>query len=191
LALSVSVALTLTLALAPRAAADGDPASDVLYTGTLFVPYEGVPARAQGELARTLAVLRRGHYPLSVALISSRSDLGAVPQAFGKPQQYAQFLEAEISADRRRPLLIVMPNGYGAAAVPQAAAASLQTLPPPARSTGAALARSALAAITVIVSALPHASAGGPPWLLIGVLTALALGTLALVAAARGARRLS
>src|SRR5205823_5001613 len=52
-------------------------------------------------------------YPIKVALITERYDLGAVPALFGKPQEYARFLGFELAFLYRGPLLIAMPNGYG------------------------------------------------------------------------------
>ena len=37
-----------------------------------------------------------------------------MPQFFGKPQSYAPFLESEIAFNTKKPLLIVMPQGFGA-----------------------------------------------------------------------------
>ena len=50
-----------------------------------------------------------------MAIIQSPVDLGALPSIFGKPQQYAEFLDREISFQKPQPLLVVMPNGFGLA----------------------------------------------------------------------------
>ena len=36
-------------------------------------------------------------FPVKVALIAAPTDLGVIPDLFGKPQPYAQFLDQEIS----------------------------------------------------------------------------------------------
>ena len=51
-------------------------------------------------------------------MIGSRTDLGAVPQLFGKPGTYAKFLGAEIRTFYTGRLLIVMPQGIGGRNVP-------------------------------------------------------------------------
>ena len=42
-------------------------------------------------------------------------DLGVIPELFGQPQNYAKFLDKEISFQGPQPLLVVMPAGYGVA----------------------------------------------------------------------------
>jgi hypothetical protein len=46
-----------------------------------------------------------------VALIASRTDLGGVPQLFGKPTTYARFLASELQFVYPNKVLIVMPQG--------------------------------------------------------------------------------
>jgi hypothetical protein len=46
-------------------------------------------------------------------LITTPSDLGAIPSLFGKPQTYAKFLWQELSFVYRGRVLILMPNGLG------------------------------------------------------------------------------
>src|SRR5204863_208458 len=78
------------LAAAPAPAlADGDPASDFLLQQDSFYPYapktSGAMRKAlDGLLKRT----RQAGYPMKVALIESRSDLGAYPNLFSDPQRY-------------------------------------------------------------------------------------------------------
>jgi hypothetical protein len=50
---------------------------------------------------------------LKVAVISSRKDLGTVPQFLGSPGAYARLLGREIASYYLGPLLVVMPNGFG------------------------------------------------------------------------------
>jgi hypothetical protein len=102
-------------ALAPGVArADGDPASDVLYTQGIFVPQDaGVPAADVARLAALVRESRRAGYPVKVAVVASSYDLGSVTALWRKPQTYAHFLGVELSLLYRGRLLTVMPNGIG------------------------------------------------------------------------------
>jgi hypothetical protein len=152
------LAVAAALALVPSVArADGDPASDVLLLQDVYLPYApGVP----GPLAKTITTLlkttRKAGFPLKVAIIADRKDLGAVPQFFGKPQSYAPFLQSEIAFNSKRPLLVVMPTGYGAAALPAGSETGLQGLAPPKSAGGEDLGRSAVAAIVKLSAAAGH-----------------------------------
>ena len=152
------LAVAAVLALTPGvASADGDPASDVLLLQDAYLPYApGVP----GPLGRTITTLlkttRKAGFPLKLAIIADPKDLGAVPQFFGKPQQYAPFLQSEISFNSKRPLLVVMPAGYGAAALPKGSETGLQGLDPPKSGSGEDLGRSAIAAIVKLSAAAGH-----------------------------------
>src|SRR4051812_3721998 len=144
--------------LAPSSAsADGDPASDVLVLQDVYLPYApGVPP----DLGRTITDLvkdtRKAGFPLRVAIIAQKSDLGAVPQFFGRPQSYAPFLESEIAFNTKKPLLIVMPSGYGVAAMPAGAENGLQGLAPPKSAQGEDLGRAAVGAIVKLSKAAGH-----------------------------------
>jgi hypothetical protein len=99
---------------APLAHADGDPASDYLYTQQAFIPFDiKAPVAAQSDLHRTIAGANRGGFAIRVAIISSAYDLGAVPSLWQKPQTYARFLGQELLFVYKQRLLIVMPNGFG------------------------------------------------------------------------------
>lgn len=109
----IVIALAGTIAATP-AHADGDPASDVLATQSLFLPWDAnVPAVGQEQLSALLAQAKRGGYPIRVALIASPADLGSVGALWHKPQSYAEFLAQELSLLYRGPLLVVMPDGFG------------------------------------------------------------------------------
>jgi len=113
------LALTAILALwcglsAASALADGDPASDVLATQSLFLPQDAnVSVRQQAQLGALVDTAARSGYPIRVALISSAADLGSVTELWRQPQSYARFLGQELSLVYHGPLLIVMPNGLG------------------------------------------------------------------------------
>src|SRR3954447_18224809 len=149
-------ALGAALALPAAARADGDPASDVLLLQESFLPYSPkVPKPVADGLGATLKQSRAAGYPLKVAIIATPQDLGSVPQYFGKPQPYASFLEREIAFDKPEPLLVVMPAGYGTAALGPEAGKALDGLPPP-QPTGDALGRSAIDASLRLAKAAGH-----------------------------------
>ena len=101
--------------LAPGAAlADGDPASDVLLGDNVFYPYTpAVPRAIQQTLNAETAAATASGLPIKVALIAAATDLGVIPDLFGKPQSYADFLDQEISFTSKQRLLVVMSTGYG------------------------------------------------------------------------------
>lgn len=182
------LAAAAALAVAPvPAMADGDPASDVLLLQDVYLPYApGVPAPLGKAIANLLKTTRKAGFPLKVAIIAQPRDLGAVPQFFGKPQEYAPFLESEIAFNTKKPLLVVMAAGYGGAALPAGTETALQGLKAPSAGTGDALGRSAVAAILKLSKAaghpvpapkLPAASSGGgggtSPLIVFGVPVAL------------------
>lgn len=178
--------VTATVALAwgcfaSEAYADGDPASDVLTTQTLFVPQDaGLPGSQQAQLATLEAAAQRSGYRIRAALIASPGDLGSVTQLWREPQTYANFLGQELSLVYRGTLLVVMPNGYGltgVGGVPSTGAA-LHGLPPPGTAMGAA----AITAIRRLAAATGHylslsagSTAASPgltdptPWIVFGV----------------------
>ena len=109
-ALGVGVALVAV----PLARADGDPASDVLYTSNLFPSYDGgMSAASLDALKATLADARKAGYEIRVAVIAQPDDLGSVTALWAKPQEYARFLGTELSIVYTKPVLVVMPNGVG------------------------------------------------------------------------------
>ena len=183
-----ALAVAAVLAITPAAAsADGDPASDVLLLQDVYLPYApGVPAPLGRTITALLKTTRKAGFPLKLAIISDPKDLGAVPQFFGKPQQYAPFLQSEIAFNSKRPLLVVMPAGYGAAALPKGSETGLQGLDPPKSASGQDLGRAAIAAIVKLSAAaghpvptpkLPSAGGGGgggtSPLIVFGVPVAL------------------
>ncbi len=150
----VLVLLTASLSCA-RALADADPASDILLGENVFFPYSThVSSSLQAALNAEVAAAHRAHLQLKVALIASPIDLGAIPTFFRKPRQYAAFLDQEITfGDGKVPLLVVMPNGYGAAGLSAAASAVVSALPRPSAAPGNALAQAALGAVPKIAVA--------------------------------------
>jgi len=96
------------------ARADGDPASDVLATQSLFLPQDaGIPVPQENQLSGLLTSAASSGYPIRVAVIASASDLGSVTELWRQPQTYAEFLGQELSLAYRGPVLVVMPDGFG------------------------------------------------------------------------------
>ncbi len=108
------------------ARADGDPASDYLIGQQVFLGYDAkIPPPLERKLVAAVASANKNGFPIKVAVISSRYDMGSVPELFGKPQAYARFLDAEDSKcwwggscgsgrfKTTTRLLVVMPTGLG------------------------------------------------------------------------------
>jgi hypothetical protein len=159
LALALALAAGLVAAmLAPAVArADGDPASDVLLGANVFFPYTPpVATGIQKTLNVETAAASHAKFPIKVALIASPVDLGVIPDLFGKPQKYADFLDQEISFQTRQPLLVVMSAGYGVQGIHGPARLAVATLPRPAGGTTNDLARAAITAVAKLASASGH-----------------------------------
>jgi hypothetical protein len=186
------VTVAVALIAAPRALADADPASDILISSDVFLSYQTTIASPEGRalLQLTDAAKRQG-YPMKVAVIAQRPDLGAIPQLFRKPDKYARFLYAEDSyVFRGAHLLVVMPNGYGVARVSPAARRAVKGLPVPNSADATKLARAAADGVRAMAAAEGHrlpavkvsgggGSSAGPIYLAIG----LSIATLAAAAA--------
>jgi hypothetical protein len=153
----ITVACAALIPASP-ALADADPASDVLIGQNVFYPYSPAPSSAlQSTLNAQATAARRAHLPIKVALIASPMDLGAIPNFFGKPEQYARFLDQEIAFGQANPpLLVVMANGYGIRGLPSAALALAASLPKPASPHSDDLARAAIAALPKLAAAAGH-----------------------------------
>ena len=150
----------LIVALLPSALAwaDGDPASDVLLGENVFYPYlPPVSASLQKTLNAETKAAAKAHFPIKVALIASPTDLGVVPELFGKPQTYADFLDKELRfIGPHPPLLVVMPHGYGVQGLPAPSTAAAQSLPKPSGSASNDLAQSAVDAVQKLSAAAGH-----------------------------------
>jgi hypothetical protein len=109
----VLIALVACAVLAGSARADGDPASDLLITQNVFVPFQAPDKSETDGLAKQVSAVYVGGDRIKVAVIGSKVDLGAIPSLFDKPTDYAKFLGQELSGFYIGPLLVVMPTGYG------------------------------------------------------------------------------
>jgi hypothetical protein len=106
--------VTIALRAAP-ARADGDPASDVLLGQDVFLPYSSISAITQRRLFAVASAAKSAGYPIKIALIGAKTDLGVLPSLFGKPESYARFLSSELNGVVAGPVLVVMPAGFGLA----------------------------------------------------------------------------
>ncbi|HZU60712.1 MAG TPA: hypothetical protein VE983_07080 [Solirubrobacteraceae bacterium] len=163
LASSLLIAMAALVLMCPAARGDGDPASDVLLGQNVFYPYlPHVSGGLQATLNAETAAAAHAHFPIKVALIAGPSDLGVVPELFAKPQAYASFLgqELRLILGPHTPLLVVMPDGYGARELPPAAQTALRTLPKPRGTQTNDLARAAIVAVRRLASAAGHPISG-------------------------------
>jgi hypothetical protein len=143
---------------APLALADGDPASDVLVSQSVFVPFELTINRQANELQALLASADRAGFPIRVALIDSPQDLGTVTALWRQPLEYARYLGTELSLSFAGQVAVVMPNGIGVypgTIAPTAAERAVATrLPAP--GGGTALVGAALDAVRRLAAAEGH-----------------------------------
>ena len=110
-----ALGLLLALLLAPAALADGDPASDVLVPPDIrvYMTNGAKDASLESRVQDTAQKVSDAGLPIKVAIIGNKTDLGAIPQLWAKPQVYARFLGAELRFVYKDTLLIVMPQGFG------------------------------------------------------------------------------
>ncbi|HWW91579.1 MAG TPA: hypothetical protein VNY35_12455 [Solirubrobacteraceae bacterium] len=197
--LVIVVLVAIVTAYPSSAHADADPASDVLLIQSAFYPYQPpVSPLLSAALDKVLRAAGRTGLKLKVAIIGSPEDLGGVFELFGHPQQYAEFLDREISFNTRQSLLVVMPAGFGTVATgPSRALAGLKV---DTKHSSFGLTRSAILAVVALVRAAGHAIAppvipsessgrggAGPPALLLFGLPVV-LVVLAALAVRRGGR---
>lgn len=147
----------MLVALAPaRALADGDPASDVLITQNVFQPFaQSVSKPLFKALDGQTKEAAKNGYPIKVALIGAPADLGVVPNLFGRPQDYANYLGREIQFNKVQPLLVVMPAGVGSYRAGPSAPTALQGLVPKGR-TSNDLAIAAMQGVAKLSKAAGH-----------------------------------
>jgi hypothetical protein len=177
--------VAVALVFAASARADADPASDVLYTQRIFLPFFG--QKVDKAHADTLkAVVDRAYakgYKIKVAIIASPTDLGGVPKMFARPQLYADFLGRELVFLYKGPLVVVMPQGIGFFHYRAPATREKRLLGRIAVGRGAnGLADAAIAAVAKLArvtapkvsssSSSSSKSSGSAPWMLIVILVA-------------------
>ncbi len=113
LAAAILVPLLALAAGGSTALADGDPASDTLVVENAYLPYPAPQKDVAAALTRTIETVYKQGYRIKVAVIATKTDLGAVPSLFNLPTDYAKFLGQELSYYYVGPLLIAMPAGFG------------------------------------------------------------------------------
>jgi hypothetical protein len=149
--------LVALLVAASAARADGDPASDYLLGGSTFLsPYDShIPKAEQAKLVAMLASARKQGFPLKVALIATRYDLGSVPSLFKTPKVYAHFLAEEDFYYWKDEVLVVTPSGFGiykAKDLPAGDKALVAKLTVPANATGPQLMTALQDAVTKLAA---------------------------------------
>jgi hypothetical protein len=186
----ITLTAVLAAVLATAARADADPASDVLYTGDVFLPYEPVSRAAAAELRGAVRSARKEGKPLKVAVIATKRDLGGVPTLFGDPRYYARFLGAELQFLYSGKLLVIMPQGAALSergkliANPAVLHARIGQGTDGLVRTAAGLVRTVTG--TGGRAVLPSSTGGGSSswiWIAVGVAVAAAVGALAFVLA--------
>jgi hypothetical protein len=106
--------LALVLVLPGAARANGDPASDVLLTDQVFLPFEApISKAASDDLRNTVVTANKKGFKIRVALIAFTGDLGTAVSLWKHPEDYSKFLGKEIAFVYTGPLLISMPSGFG------------------------------------------------------------------------------
>lgn len=176
-----SLLLTLLVtALGPASAAraDGDPASDVLLSQDVFLPYapNTVSKPMAGALTETVKRAAKRGFGVKVAVVADARGLGSAGQLVSEPQRYADLLTQELSVNGTHGrgvsaprVLAVLPSGIGGNNLGDRAGDALGDLVPPADGGGDGLARTAAVAVGRLAAAegkpfalpaLPRASAG-------------------------------
>jgi hypothetical protein len=108
------IAAVAALLVVPAAQANGDPASDVLITQQVFIPFEApISTSAKDELIKTVAAANERGYKIRVAVIAFTGDLGTAVSLWRHPQSYSKFLGSELAFVYSNRLLISMPSGFG------------------------------------------------------------------------------
>jgi hypothetical protein len=147
--------------------ADVDPASDILLLEDAFVSYQPVCSQIKNALVAATRRAREAGYPTKVAIIQSRTDLGAAPQFFGHPGDYAKFLGSELTArnpDSNRKLnnphlLVLMPSGLALWPPDPRAGHGLEGVEISSNSDSNALGRVAVRAVPLMATAAGHPTA--------------------------------
>jgi hypothetical protein len=162
LVIAILAALLIT---APAALADGDPASDVLLSQDSYLPYAPpIQPRLKAALERVLKDARSAGYPMKVALIQTPNDLGAYPDLFNQPQEYANLLVQGLSslnphgdAVKDVHLLTVMPGGFGGNNLGDRVDAALSPIRIQTEAQSDGLAKAAIEAIARLATINGHA----------------------------------
>jgi len=160
---ALTVLLVLGAAMPAAASANGDPASDILISDTLYVPYQPPSGAQVRKLRGVIDAARKAGAPIRVALIQSPQDLGAVPNLFGHPREYAELLRTEITnpvesgqEGHKEALLVVMEAGYGTGNVSAEVDRKLRAIEVPAGASSDELAAAAGYGVQELAKATGH-----------------------------------
>jgi hypothetical protein len=161
--LVLALAAALASVAAGTARADGDPASDVLLTDTVFLSYNSPYGSEEGRALEALTKdAKKQGFPIRVAVITGIADLGSVGGLYGKAQRYADFLAREITFVYHGTLVVVMsgkPGGFGVhgpGATPAARRALAKLKLPGPSPTVAELGKAAAVAVQRVAAASGH-----------------------------------
>jgi hypothetical protein len=164
----VALLAVLVALLAPAAGrANGDPASDVLLTNQVFLPFEApVSKQAAQQLRATVAEANKKGFKIRVAVIAFTGDLGTAVSLWRHPQSYSRFLWSEVAFVYSNRLLVAMPSGFGFYNGKKPVAKELRVLERmKPGTTPTPLAQSTIAAVRALAKAngvtLPKVSTGG------------------------------
>ena len=165
----VACALAGPVALA---IADVDPPSDVLLLQNVYVPYQPkVCSQLKDQLTSMTGRAKTAGFPVKVAIIGTRVDLGGAPQFFGNAEGYAKFLGQELGVYgpdvgrnlAKTPLLVVMPSGIATYQMDPKATAAAKSVPVSSKAGPNELAKAAIVAIPKAATAAGHPLAAEKP----------------------------
>jgi hypothetical protein len=161
--LALLLGVTILAAAAPAALADADPPSDVLLLQDVYYPYQPpVSDKLRRTLDSVVAQAKKAGYPVKVAMVESQVDLGAIPQLFGRPAEYAPFLGREIAFKAKVPLLVIMPAAIATYNVSAKAQQAIQGIKLDASKQSDGLVAAAIEAIPKMATASGHPVAAVP-----------------------------
>ena len=110
------LAAALLVGTPVAALAHGDPASHYLESDVLYPAFGDRPtAHTELRLLGLLHAADNAGYPLGVALVATEADLTDDVSMLQRPQDYAEYVVAQLGLSRARPVLVITPAGYGLA----------------------------------------------------------------------------
>jgi cytochrome oxidase Cu insertion factor (SCO1/SenC/PrrC family)/thiol-disulfide isomerase/thioredoxin len=125
----------------------------LVYQPLFLASDSGISVPEQVQIGNLIHEAGKAGFPVRVAIIAKRDDLGAVTELWQRPQAYARFLGIELSLAYKGRLLVVMPNGLGFNWPGHSAASSYSILDRIRTGDGAQLSSSTQQAITDLAAA--------------------------------------
>ncbi|HYZ78253.1 MAG TPA: hypothetical protein VE596_12850 [Gaiellaceae bacterium] len=160
---TLALAATVVAAGAEITHAHGDPASEVLVSDNVFLSFESPYGSSEGRALETLTdEAKRQGFPVKVAVITQRSDLGPDNDLYGRAEPYALHLATDLTSSYVGTLVVAMNGRPGGFAVqgPGATLAARRALTrmklPRTPLTAAELARLAAVAAQRVAAASGH-----------------------------------